>query len=94
MAANHLIEPIAAGSGGFGFATMPPHTLAETKPTLRGTWVFRDPNGTASSYVAQVYWTTDEDGLYEKEQFKFLRLAPECDAPKQNLDIKLLELGE
>ena len=93
MAANHLLEPNAVGLGGFGFADVP-CTLAETRPTLRGSWVFTDPNGSTTNYVVQVYWTIDEDGLYEKQISNFYRLAPGCNAPKENLDIKLMELGE
>lgn len=93
VAANHLLEPVATGLGGFGFVDTP-STLFETKPILRGSWVFKDPNGSLSNYVAQVYWTIDEAGLYEKEITNFYRLAPESVAPKENLDIKLMELGE
>ncbi|KAJ4353293.1 uncharacterized protein N0V89_005020 [Didymosphaeria variabile] len=95
MAADYLLEPTAAGTG-FGFANKP-ESLSETKCTLRGTWVFKDPNASqsiSSDYVVQVHWTMDEDGMYEKEYIKFYRLGPGSPAPKENIDIKLLELGE
>ncbi|KAL5465953.1 hypothetical protein PMIN06_000295 [Paraphaeosphaeria minitans] len=68
-------------------------------PILRGTWVFKDPNAsqsTSSPYVVQSLWMVDEDGLYEKrtEHTKFYRLEAGRIAPKENIDIKLLELGE
>ncbi|KAL1607781.1 hypothetical protein SLS60_002717 [Paraconiothyrium brasiliense] len=95
VAAEHLLEPTANGTG-FGFANKP-DALSETRCTLRGTWVFRDPNtsqSTSSDYVVQVHWTVDEDGLYEKEYVKFYRLGLGDTGPKENIDIKLLELGE
>jgi hypothetical protein len=93
--ADHLLEPTAAGTS-FGFANKPA-ALSETRwsPTLRGTWVLKDPNAlqsTSSHYVVQIHWTMDEDGLYEKEYTKFYRLGPGSNAPIENLDIKLLEL--
>ncbi|KAF2447626.1 hypothetical protein P171DRAFT_482353 [Karstenula rhodostoma CBS 690.94] len=94
--ADHLLEPATPGTS-FGWANKPA-TLSETQwfPTLRGTWIFKDPNSpqsTSCPYVVQVHWTMDEDGLYEKEYIKFYRLDPGSYAPKENLDIKLLELG-
>lgn len=41
MNAEHLLEPVKASGGFFGAA---PTSLKDTKPTLRGTWVFEDPN--------------------------------------------------
>jgi hypothetical protein len=95
LCADHLLEPTAAGTS-FGFSNKPA-ALSEAKwfPTLRGTWVVKDPNALqsmSSHYVVQVHWTMDEDGLYEKEYTKFYRLESGSMAPKENLDIKLLEL--
>ncbi|OAG13047.1 uncharacterized protein CC84DRAFT_1227927, partial [Paraphaeosphaeria sporulosa] len=68
-------------------------------PILRGTWVFQDPNAsqfTSSPYVVQILWMVDEDGFYEKrtEHTKYYRLETGRTAPKENMDIKLVELGE
>jgi hypothetical protein len=92
MAAEDLLEPANTGLGGF-YASAP-RTLVDTKPTLRATWVFEDPHGTPLNYVAQVHWTIDEDGLYEKEHPKFYHLPSGSKARKECLDVKLLELGE
>lgn len=90
--AGHLLEPTSTGIG--GFFTNVPKTLAETKPTLRGSWVFMDPNGTAFNYVVQVHWSLDEDGVYEKDHSEFYRLPSGLKGPKEHIDVKLLELGE
>lgn len=95
MVADHLLEPTIANNS-FGIASKP-GALSETKCTLRGTWVFKDPHklsALSSDYVVQVHWTVDEDGMYEKEYIKFYRLDPGRIAPKEKVDIKLLELGE
>jgi hypothetical protein len=47
-----------------------------------------------SLFVVQVDWTDDEDGLYEKTDTRFYKLEPGKMAPKMNMDINLLELGE
>ncbi|KAJ4296553.1 hypothetical protein N0V90_006598 [Kalmusia sp. IMI 367209] len=94
--ATHLLEPTNPSTG-YGDV---PNTLAETLPTLRGSWVFKDPNVSGSShtlspnYVVQVHWTLDEDGLYEKDKISYYRLDQDCTDPKENMNIKLLELGE
>jgi hypothetical protein len=47
-----------------------------------------------SLFVVQVDWIDDEDGLYEKTEARFYKLEPGKMAPKMNMDINLLELGE
>ncbi|KAH8731184.1 hypothetical protein GQ44DRAFT_699494 [Phaeosphaeriaceae sp. PMI808] len=44
MLANEILEPTKPG-GYYGYI---PASLDQTRPTLQGTWVFRDPNSTAS----------------------------------------------
>lgn len=44
--------------------------------------------------VVQVDWTDDEEGLYEKTTTRFYKLEPGFKAPRKNMDINLLELGE
>lgn len=68
-------------------------------PVLRGTWVFQDPSASqfdSSPYVVQIFWMIDECRTYEKraEHTKYYRLDSGRIAPKENVDIKLLELGE
>ena len=47
-----------------------------------------------SLIVVQVDWAEDEDGMYEKIARRFYKLENGKPGPKQNMDIKLLELGE
>jgi hypothetical protein len=49
------------------------------------------PNGLI---VVQIDWTDDGEGSYDKTETKFYRLDPGKYAPKMNMDINLLELGE
>lgn len=48
----------------------------------------------SSLIVVQVDWTDDGEGSYDKTETKFYRLEPGRLAPKMNMDINLLELGE
>ena len=48
----------------------------------------------SSMFIVQVDWTDDEEGLYEKTSTKFYKLEPGKAAPKINMDINLMELGE
>lgn len=121
MSADHLLEPVKASGGYFGFT---PETLKEARPTFRGTWVVKDPNSRimekkpavrnpgrpapreastsnnppkpapVSLMVVQIDWTEDEEGIYEKMPPRFYRLKPGYPAPKENMRINLLELGE
>ncbi|KAF2856104.1 hypothetical protein T440DRAFT_494916 [Plenodomus tracheiphilus IPT5] len=52
------------------------------------------PSAPITLYVVQTDWTDDEDGLYEKSETRFYKLPPGKMAPKVNMDINLLELGE
>lgn len=49
---------------------------------------------TYSLIVVQIDWTDDEEGVYEKMEPRYFQLRPGHAGPKQNMDIKLLELGE
>lgn len=44
--------------------------------------------------VLRIDWTDDVDGTYDKTDTKFYRLKPGTCAPRMNMDINLLELGE
>ena len=44
--------------------------------------------------VAQVAWTDDGDGCYDKTATRFYRLDPGKKNPKVNMDLNLLELEE
>jgi len=104
MAADHLFEPSAP----IMFFGDSPQTLQETWPFFRGTWVFQDPNlpsgqqsrsGTqgnqaSSNFVVQIDWHKNGDDMYDKDPPRYYRLLPGASAPKTNIDIKLLELGE
>ncbi|KAI8941368.1 hypothetical protein NX059_002592 [Plenodomus lindquistii] len=121
VAAQDLLEPTQAG-GFFGYM---PKTLEAIQPMFRGTWVFRDPDSSASKpvaapvrhagrpavgqqpvsgpaavappsslFVVQIDWIDDENGEYEKLEPQFYKLAPGKMAPKVNMEIILLELGE
>lgn len=48
----------------------------------------------ASLIVVQVDWTDDEEGLLEMGQPNYYRLQSGHSGPKENMDLKLLELGE
>ncbi|CAO2650383.1 Nn.00g016750.m01.CDS01 [Neocucurbitaria sp. VM-36] len=48
----------------------------------------------SSMFIVQIDWTDDEEGLYEKTSTKFYKLEPGKAAPKMNMDINLMELGE
>lgn len=97
MDENRLLEPIKPLGG---VATS---SLQGTKPTFRGTWVLKDPNlpirqtsklQSSSIIVVQVDWTEDEDGEYEKMATNFYMLEQSLHVPKENMDLKLLELAE
>jgi hypothetical protein len=45
-------------------------------------------------FVIQVEWTDDEQGYCEKGTPKFFKLGNGKSAPKKNMDVNLLELGE
>ncbi|KAF2691292.1 hypothetical protein K458DRAFT_287346 [Lentithecium fluviatile CBS 122367] len=106
ITADHFLEPVKSA----GFFGHTPSTLAETSPLFRGTWVFRDPNAPRfvqpqsstshagppppSLVVVQIDWTDDEGGQHEKMEPRFFQLKPGHGGPKENMDIKLLELGE
>ena len=47
-----------------------------------------------SLIVVQIDWTDDGEDSYDKTETKFYRLDPDRYAPKMNMDINLLELGE
>ena len=47
-----------------------------------------------SLIVVQVDWTKDEDGTYGISETRYYKLGPNKMAPKENMDINLLELGE
>ncbi|KAF1943245.1 hypothetical protein EJ02DRAFT_343738 [Clathrospora elynae] len=46
-----------------------------------------------SLIIVQVDWTKDEDGVYEKFETRFYKLAAGHGGAKENMDINLLELG-
>lgn len=52
------------------------------------------PSAPSSLIVVQIDWTDDGEGAYDKTETKFYRLEPGKCAPKMNMDINLLELGE
>jgi hypothetical protein len=64
-----------------------PTPLQQALPTA----VASAPNGLI---VVQIDWTDDGEGSYDKTETKFYRLDPGTYAPKMNMDINLLELGE
>ena len=99
IAADDLLEPTKAGDywGTTSFS------LEDTIPSLRGTWIFRDPNDVQiqprqaparSHFVVQIDWTDDGEGSFEKTGTKFYKLAAAKNGPKMNMDFNLLELGE
>lgn len=95
VAAENLLYPIKSA----GYWGTVPVSLANTQPTLRGTWVFRDPNSTqgqpqSSLIVVQIDWTDDGEGSYDKTNTKFYRPEPGRVGAKVNMDVNLLELGE
>jgi hypothetical protein len=51
-------------------------------------------SASSSLIVVQIDWTDDGEGSYDKTETKFYRLDPGKCAPKMNMDINLLELGE
>lgn len=98
ITADDLLEPIKAGDWGTTSSS-----LEDTIPSLRGTWVFRDPNDVQvqsrpalarSQLVVQIDWTDDGKGSFEKTGTRFYKLAAGRDGPKVNMDLNLLELGE
>ncbi|EUC41931.1 hypothetical protein COCMIDRAFT_104846 [Bipolaris oryzae ATCC 44560] len=61
------------------------------RPTTSG----QKPVTVPEKYIlAQVDWTDDNEGLYEKDTPRFYELEPGAAGLKQHMDIKLLELGE
>lgn len=44
--------------------------------------------------MVQIDWTDDGECSYDKTETKFFCLDPNRHAPKMNMDINLLELGE
>jgi hypothetical protein len=77
-------EPVAVRHAGRPKA--PPQKAASTTTPLTA------PQ--SSLIVVQVDWTDDEEGLYEKTTTRFYKLEPGFKAPRKNMDINLLELGE
>jgi hypothetical protein len=61
MSKDDILEPIRHG-GYFGCL---PASLSETRPTLRGTWVFRDPNSAPTRHAGRSSITSydKEDGF-------------------------------
>ena len=99
ITADNLLEPIKAGNY-WGTASS---SLEDTIPSLRGTWMFRDPNDVQIQprqsparglLVVQVDWTDDGEGSFDKTGTKFYKLAAGNKDPKMNMDFNLLELGE
>jgi hypothetical protein len=121
MSAQNVLEPTKS-TAYYGYS---PKSLEKTRPTFKGTWVFKDLNGATSMprapprhpgrpaplsqknsnneniappqtglFVIQVEWTDDEQGYYEKGTPKFFKLGNGKSAPKKNMDVNLLELGQ
>ena len=99
ITADDLLEPTKAGDGWGTTSTR----LEDTIPSLRGTWIFRDPNDVQiqprqaparSHFVVQIDWSDDGEGSFEKTGTRFYKLAVGKNGPKMNMDFNLLELGE
>ncbi|KAF2472162.1 uncharacterized protein BDR25DRAFT_313338 [Lindgomyces ingoldianus] len=100
MAAGDILVPAKIGG---------PSKLSETRPTFQGTWMLQDPNSTRpvhpnardqrtasqpKTIVVQIDWTEDEEGMFEKMPLRFYHVKEGKIAPKEHLDINLMELGE
>lgn len=96
MAASHLLAPVRA-RGYYGCA---PETLAQIRPTLRGTWAFedgaaREPQDSSKNYtLVRIDWTEDDDGEFEKTEIRYYRFESGKIEPETHAEINLLELGE
>ncbi|KAH7385604.1 hypothetical protein BKA66DRAFT_583220 [Pyrenochaeta sp. MPI-SDFR-AT-0127] len=105
VSASNFLEPTRS-AGYFGYV---PTSLEQTRPTFRGTWVFRDPAAPPRQQhpsntmqppppmcllIVQIDWTDDEEGVYEKSAPRFYKLEQGKLGPRKNMDIYLLELGE
>jgi hypothetical protein len=70
------------------------------RPLARGTQKSQTANHDAtkadpvSHIVIQLEWTEDEEGHYEKMAPAYYRLKPGALAPKEKMDVNLLELTE
>lgn len=71
-----------------------PARLAGRPAPLNGPAIETITPGPTSLFVVQVDWTDDEEGQYEKGAPVFYKLDSGKNAPKKNMDISLLELGE
>ncbi|OSS49695.1 hypothetical protein B5807_06148 [Epicoccum nigrum] len=99
IAADDLLEPTKAGD----YWGTKSSSLEDTIPSLRGIWIFRDPNDVqaqprllpaCSRLVVQIDWTDDGKGSFEKTGTRFYKLDAGKGGPRINMDLNLLELGE
>ncbi|PVI02040.1 hypothetical protein DM02DRAFT_590162 [Periconia macrospinosa] len=87
MDADKYLEQTGS-TGFFGYTS----SLTTIQPLLRATFMLKDEHGKVN--LVQIDWTDDEDGAYEKMEPRYFQLKPDTSVPKENMDIKLIELNE